>query len=112
MKTYGDISPQDLSVLRELEFLEDWIHRHGAGITPVMKARGMVCMAHDYYFIEMEEEGDRMIQAAERFYPGYLKSAIHEHAKKDQSFAIVVEELKTTMGMNLMVSLGFNGKQI
>lgn len=112
MKTFGEISEHDLKVLNELEFLEDWIHRHGQKITPDMKARGMICMAHDYYFIEMEEEGDRMIMAAERFCPGYLKETIHKHVQKDQDFGLIVEELKTTLGMPLMVSLGFNAKQI
>lgn len=112
MKTFGEISAHDLAVLKELEFLEDWIHRHGQKIAPNMKARGMTCIAHDYFFIEMEEEGERMIKAAERFCPGYFKGPIYDHAQKDKEFAVILEELKTSMGLDLMISLGFNGKQI
>lgn len=107
MKVYGDIPADHLELLRELETLELWFNEYGSGIPKLSVAKGMTCMAHDYFKIEMEEEGERLLKNAEKHYPGYFKDPIRAHVKKDKEFAQLVKQLKDTLALDIMVSLGF-----
>jgi hypothetical protein len=68
----------------------------------------MVCIAHDYYSMEFDEEGDRLLRRAEKLSPGYFKGPIYDQIKKDPEFALLVHLLKDTLGYEVMKSLGFN----
>ena len=107
MRYYGDIPIQHLELVKELEILEDWFNENGDGVPPKAAAKGAVCMAHDYFSMEMEEEADRLLIMAEKQYPGYFKKQIHDDALKDKDFNTLVENLKRSIGLGTMKLLGF-----
>lgn len=111
MKYYGDIPERHLEVLEELEALESWFGVFGKELSTIAAAKGFVCMAHDYYEIEFDEEGDRLIMLAEEQSPGYFKGPIHSHMSNDLAFDYLVNGLKKSLGFELMKSLGFTDEK-
>jgi hypothetical protein len=108
MKYYGDIPEEHRKLIVELEALENWFNRHSSEIPPLSVAKGFVCIAHDYYFIYLEEEGERFLKLAEKRCPGYFTGPILIHIEKDKDFATLVENLKKVQAIDLMNSLGFD----
>jgi hypothetical protein len=109
MKFAGDIPYQDRLRIEELETLEAWFRENGAGVPPLTAAKGMTCIAHDWYFLHLEEEGERLLKEAEKLYPGYFEYPIYVHMEKDKDFNKLVDSLKETLGLEMMKSLGFKG---
>jgi hypothetical protein len=108
MKTYGDIPKKDQALIKELEGLELWFDNHRETVNPEDAAKGFTCLAHDYYGLYMEEEGDRLIRRAEYICPDYFKGRIYEQARRHRDFNGVVESLSLSHGMDLMKKFGFN----
>jgi hypothetical protein len=106
-KYYGDIPEAHLELLKELQDLEAWFSEHGAEIPAVMAAKGMTCMAHDYYSMEMDEVGDRLLRNAEKLSPGYFQGAINIHRAKDKEYDKLVYQLQDTLGYQIMLSFGY-----
>lgn len=107
MKSYGDIPIEHRNLVEELETLERWFNVEGGGVPPILAAKGMVAMSADYYSMEMEEEGDRLLNNAEKYYPGYFKGPIYTHMNKDNEFGHLVYILMKSEGLKTMHSLGF-----
>ena len=57
------------------------------------KAQVYTCFAHDWYQMDMDEEGSRLLMKANRIYPGYFKTLVIEHTKENEGFALVVKNL-------------------
>lgn len=112
MRSYGDIPEIHLELLEELVALEKWFNESGTDLPIMSIAKGLVCIGHDYYVMEMEEEGDRLFVLADRYCPGYFKGPVYSHAAKDIVFASLIKSLKPTLAYNLMLSLGFEDGQI
>lgn len=110
MKYYGDIPSDHLELLEELQTLEIWFNEHKSTLPPLAIAKGMTCIAHDYYLMDMDEEGDRFIKNAEQYCPGYFAGPIHVHAEREEEFGILVYNLTETLGLQLMISLGFESE--
>ena len=111
MKKYGDMPPCHLDHIGELTGLESYFYKNRSKIQPLAAAMGMVCLAHDYYIMDLEEEGDRLLNMAEKIYPGYFKGPIYIHIKEEREFAFLIEQLKDTLGWKHITGLGFNDKQ-
>ena len=107
-KYHGDIPPKHLETLRDLEMLENWFDVNGRTISEVSAAKGMTCLAHDYYGIYFDEEGERILLRAEKICPGYFKAEIHKHIEKDPEFAKLVKQLKDTLALEMLVTLGYD----
>ena len=107
MKTHGDIPPHHLAIMEELEELEEFFRSHKEDLPPTDIAKGMVCIAHDWYEMYMEEEGERLLKAAEKYSPGYFKLPILIHAERDWQYALLVRQLTETIGLKTMIALGF-----
>lgn len=112
MKTYGDIPAHDRDLILQLEALETWFYEHGKELPSLSIAKGFSCIAHDYYSIFMDEEGERLLKFADKRCPGYFETAIHYHVAKDKEFAILVENLKKTSALKLMESLGYEDESV
>lgn len=111
MKYYGDVPADHLELAKELETLEIWFLEHGERIPLLSAAKGYVCMACDYYSIYFDEEGDRLLKAADKICPGYFKAPILAQMAKDALFTHLIEQIKASeVGMETMVSLGFDGQ--
>ena len=107
MRAYGDIPADHLNLIEELQNLEYWFNIHGDEISQLSSAKGFVSMAHDWYMMEIEEEGERLLKRAEKECPGYFKGPIFVHIAKDEDFAMLVAGLAHTMALGYMVALGF-----
>ena len=108
MKTYGDIPQKDRELIKELEDLELWFDEHKYSVDSEKAAKGFTCLAHDYYGLYMEEEGNRLIRRAEHISPNYFRSRIYEQTKRDRAFNDLVERLTLSHAMDLMKEFGFN----
>lgn len=110
MKSYGDIPHSDRERVKELTELETWFRDNSHTISSLSHAKGLTCLAHDYYDIDMEEEGYRVLLLAEKHHSGYFKGPIYEDMEKDESFKRLVKQIKTTIGLGALVSLGFTSE--
>ena len=108
MMSYGDIPEKDRKLVEELRKLEQWFYGHGAQIQKSMAAKGFTSIAHDYYFVDFEEEGDRLIYLAEKMAPGYFRDLVYVHMGKDPEFYKLMIQLSSTQGGDLVRDLGFN----
>lgn len=107
MKYFGDISEKDRLLIKELTKLENWFDEYQSDIRPILASKGLLCLAHDYYDIYMEEEGERLIMRAEAISPGYFKGTIYRHIEEDASFAKLIDQMRGMMALDVMISLGF-----
>lgn len=107
MKYYGDMPAEHVDLVKQLQALEDWFTKQGEGIPALSASKGFVAMAHDYYTLYMEEEGDRLIDMAEDSYPGYFEGSIHYHMDKDSDYKKLVKALESSLGFGLMLSYGY-----
>lgn len=101
MKFSGDIPEEHRQLALKLEESELEIDNH-----PILpnerKAQTYTCLAHDWYQISMEEEGNRLLLKAEKAYPGYFKQLIVEHASEDPNFKILVDNIAVIL-LNRMI---------
>jgi len=52
-----------------------------------------VCLAHDWYQLNIEEKGNSLLEKAEFSCPGYFKYLIQEDIKEDEDYNILVKNL-------------------
>lgn len=71
------------------------------------RAQGYTCLAYDWYDIDLEEEGNRLLLKAEAICPGYFKQTINQQTEVNPGFAFLVERLTakivTLVAANLKV---------
>lgn len=95
MSTHGDITEiQEImsKKLRDFEANELLL------ITdPSLKAKCLVCLAHDWYQIDCEEEGERLVLLAESVCPNYFKDVQPVQMKEDPAYSDVVKSLVREM---------------
>jgi hypothetical protein len=70
------------------------------------KAQIYTCLAHDWYQMDMEEEGARLLSKAEKTYPGYFKGLVIEHTLENDGFDKVVKNLTLELAYMLLSRLG------
>lgn len=112
IRYYGDIPQRDLDLVKELKEQEIWFNINGSTIAPLLAAKAFVCLAHDYYSVYFDEEGERLLRLADKHYSGYFSDAIYTHMVKDYEFAHLIKNLQRSLGLLVMVSLGFADEQI
>lgn len=95
MRLLGDVSERDRKVAEQLVEFEPQIQN---GNYPKEKQAQMyVCLAHDWFQLELEEEGNRLILKAERTCPGYFKNVMMNQTLRDEAFDLVVKSLNGQM---------------
>ncbi len=94
-------------MMDELEEMERLFEEYRNEFDKDQSAMGLVSMAHDWYGIHCDEEGDRLLHKAERLCPGYFKSTIHKHIKNNLDFAQLVMNLHSLSGYDLMKTFGY-----
>ena len=107
MRTYGDIPEHHRVLLSELETLEKWFQENGKQISTLAAAKGFTCMGHDYFMMDQDEEGERLLDMAEKSHPGYFRSDIHFHIKRDEIYATLIRQMEEGIGLDKMVELGY-----
>ena len=112
MKSYGDIPKEDKKLVEELTILEEWFYSYGKDLPVLSIAKGMTCIGYDYYMMEMEEEGSRLLKLADKYCPGYFTGPIYSQIEKDLDFFYLIENLKNGIGFEDMASLGFKNEPL
>jgi len=108
MRTFGDIPENHVILLKELIRLEEWFYEFADTIPLLSVGKGLTCIAHDYYAVFMEEEGERLLRLANVYCPGYFKGPILVHIEKDKDFARLINSLRKTEVLDVMISMGFS----
>lgn len=113
MRSYGDIPTIHRKQVEDLKSLEDWLHHNEATVPVLSLAKGMTCIAMDYYALEFEEEGDRILRFVESRCPGYFKGPFLSHIERDDEFAFLIAMLaQNPLCLSMMMSLGLKDGQI
>lgn len=113
MKTYGDVPKYLVKPIRDLITLERWFHDNSDAVPSLAKAKGLTCIAHDYYAMHMEEEGYRFLYMVELHCPGYFKGPIYSHINKDSEFRVLINNLnKNPFSIDDLAVFGFEYEQI
>lgn len=107
MKTYGDLPEEHAKLVKQLCRMEELLTEYGSKLSPLSISKGLTCIAHDYHAMDMEEEGDRLLRAAEKTCPGYFKGPILVHVDQDRDYYRLVLQLTDTLALETMISLGF-----
>lgn len=92
MKNPGDMPDEHRSLATAL-LVQEAIVSQDRSLTKEEKAQGFTCLAHDWYDIDLEEEGNRLLLKAEALCPGYFKTTINQQTQADADFAFLVERL-------------------
>lgn len=92
MKLLGDVSERDKEIAKELTDHEKWLDSDKT-FSAEKKAQTVVCLAHDWFQLGMEEEGSRLLYKADTIYPGYFKNKLFKHAAESKDFDALVKNM-------------------
>jgi hypothetical protein len=108
MKTHGDIPQHHEDLIKELVELSDFVMLNRYTLPNLSFSKCMVCIAHDYFAMDMEEEAEKYLKLADEHCPRYFMAPILCEMKKDYLFDELVSELsKNSFAKPTMVKLGF-----
>ena len=92
-KLYGDVPKEHRELLIEVE-KEVIFWDAQLGKVPVqIISRAYVCLAHDFYEMGLEEEGQRLLIRAENICPGFFKDEVPRLCEEDPRFEYLVARL-------------------
>lgn len=107
MRVAGDLHKQERDLSQELEVMElilDEKFKQKA-MTIDRIAKGYVCIAHDWYALYCEEEGNRVLDKSEGVCPGYFKNFVQQHMAEDGFYHQIVTSLDNHLTMLMMDNL-------
>lgn len=100
MKLLGDVPEEHKKLAVNLEQMEQYFD--GAKVTTDIAAKGFVCLAHDWFQIGVEDEGNRLLVKAERICPGYFKNVMVQQTLEDKEFSYLVKSLSVELAWMLI----------
>lgn len=103
MRSSGDLTDVQRRQVAELDDFERLVDNDQ--YANERKAQMYVCMAHDWYQMDMEEEGNRLLMKAERICPGYFVGPMIEHQRENDGFDTVIRNLKFELNRLLASTL-------
>lgn len=104
MKLLGDVPEKHKNLATKLEEYE----KHLEGLKDFPKdrlAQSLVCLAHDWYQIGMEEECGRLLAKADKIFPGYFVQCLVKHTKESKDFDSIVKTLTVELTNLLLLSI-------
>jgi len=108
MKTYGDMPQDHADHLKELNTLLEYLMLNKEALPNLMFSKSMLCLAHDYFAMDMEEEGEKYLNLAAEHSPGYFIAPVFCEMKKDRLFNHLVSNLTgNPFALKTMTALGF-----
>ena len=90
---YGNVPEEHREAVKKLLEQEASLEEH-IEMLPKYVAQGYICLAHDWYEMNMEEEGQRLLLRANAVCPGYFKEHMIKHTEENQNFRIIVIRLQ------------------
>lgn len=104
-KLYGDVPQKVRDLLVQLDqAISYWDSQLGNVPTPIL-SKAYTCLAHDYYHIGLEEEGEKLLLRAENLTPGFFKVNVPEECKNDAEFESLIGYLTTMLAGQLLATL-------
>ena len=104
MKLLGDASKKDRDLAEELEAFE--LSIEGKTKYPKEKrAQMLVCLAYDWFELDCEEEGNRLLLKASEVCPGYFQTFMLQHQREDRDFNLVVKGIGLKLINNLLENI-------
>ena len=104
----GDFSEADKKLIEELKILEKWFVEHGQDLPIQLIAKGFTAMSHDFYALDLEEEGDRLLDIAHKHYPDYFKGPIYGHMANDKDYTALLANMMTiSFARDKLTGFGF-----
>ena len=108
MNYFGDIPIEHLELVNSLRELEALVEQNADQLPKLVLSKGETCLAYDYYFIDMEEEGERLLDKASSNSPGYFMGPVLSDMKKDPEFNLLMELfIEIPLGLEKLKSLGY-----
>lgn len=92
MRASGDLTARQRKLSAELSKFELKVDKHKK-MPPEQKAKAYVCMAHDWYEMDMEEKGNQVLVKAERVCPGYFAGPVAEQQRENADFDLLVKKV-------------------
>ncbi len=91
MKGGGDLSEKQRAEIDELTRFEALVDTDP--YANERKAQLYTMLAHDWYQLDLEEEGSRLILKAESICPGYFNLTVIQHQVESPGFDAVIKRL-------------------
>jgi hypothetical protein len=108
MKTYGDIPQDHEDLIKELGVLLDYLILNKDALPHLAYSKCMTSVAHDYFAMDMEEEGEKYLKFAADHSPGYFMAPVLCEMEKDPIFTHLISDLKENpFALKAMIGLGF-----
>jgi hypothetical protein len=106
MKLVGDVSEEHKKLAEDLEEMERYFDGAASrGIRSSIVAKGFVCLAHDWYKMGSDENGERLLEKAELVFPNYFKSQALIDADENVDFGILLKSLSVELASILISRL-------
>lgn len=111
MKAYGDIPQFHADLIKEISTLLEYLMLNKDALPNLMFSKCMTSIAHDYFQMDMEEEGEKYLKLAANHSPGYFIAPIICEMKKDKLFDHLVTNLADNpFALKTMSMLGFENE--
>lgn len=91
MKFAGDLSEAQKAEAEELTKFERLVD--GDPYPNERKAQLYVMVAHDWFMLDMEEEGNRLLLKANTICPGYFTDPMIQHQLENPNFDTIIKGL-------------------
>jgi len=91
LKLSGDVPKEHIELADQLEQMERLIETDP--YSDERKAQIYVYLAHNWYKMGCEEEGNRLLVKADRVFPGYFKETVIKHQLEDETFDYIVKSI-------------------
>lgn len=92
MKFGGDVPVGDRKISKQLVEFEKEVDNDDS-YPNEKRAQLYVCMAHDWYDLNMEEDGDRLLLKAEAICPNYFRDHITPQMIENEKFEILIKRI-------------------
>lgn len=99
-KLAGDVSVEHRELAEQLTLFEETTDLDK--YADEMRAKVYVCLAHDWYCMGAEEEGNRLLLKADKTFPGYFQSSVIKHQLEDEVFDRVIKNITLELARMLV----------
>lgn len=101
MKLLGDVPEEHKALAKGLEDMLAFIEST-PNMPKELMAKSFTCLAHDWFQIGVEEEGNSLLLKAEQVCPGYFKEIMLQQTVADSDFAYIVKSLSVELAWMLI----------
>lgn len=108
MKTYGDIPQKHADLIKEIDTLLEFLMLNKDALPHLSFSKCMTSIAHDYFQMDMEEQGEKYLKLAAEHSLGYFVAPVFSQMKQDPLFDTLILNLRDNpFALKTMNELGF-----